>query len=67
MSLLFWGSVIVFPRFYWFLCTKTVQTMWVVGKMTPDLIKKIMRDKSKQVNALDSSQSQDDTPTSNGL
>lgn len=65
-SVIFWGSVVMFPRFYWFLCTKTIQTMYVVGKLAPALIKKIMRD-NKQVNALDSPQSQDDPPTSNGL
>ena len=63
-SIVFWGSVIMFPRTYWFLCTKTLQTMYVVGKWAPVLIKKIIQDKR---NALEPSEGQDNTPTSNGL
>jgi hypothetical protein len=67
MSWLFWGSVVMFPRFYWFLCTKTLQTMYVVGKLTPELIKKIIQDKNKQVNALDSPKGQDDPQAESSL
>ena len=66
-TVVFWGSVVMFPRIYWVLCTKTIQTMYVVGKLTPVLIKKIIRDKNKPVNALDSPQSQDDPQASSGL
>ena len=63
-TVVFWGSVVMFPRIYWVLCTKTIQTMYVVGKLTPVLIKKIIQEKN---NALDSPQSQDDPPASSGL
>jgi hypothetical protein len=38
--------------------------VYVIGKFTPVLIKKIINDKN---NVLDATQSQDDPPTSNGL
>lgn len=41
-SLMFWGSVIMFPRTYWFVCTKTLETMYVVGRLTPQLVKKVI-------------------------
>lgn len=64
MSLLFWSSIILFPRVYWFLCMKTFQTMYLVGKITPKLIKRL---NIENKNALDTSQGKDDTPSSNGL
>lgn len=39
---MFWGSVIMFPRTYWFVCTKTLETMYVVGRLTPHLVKKVI-------------------------
>lgn len=47
---MFYYSVLMFPGAYWFLCKKTIQTMYVVGTYGPYLIKKIM---DKKNNALE--------------
>jgi hypothetical protein len=41
--------------------------MYVVGRLTPEVIKKIIQDKNKKVNALDSPQGQDDPQAENSL
>lgn len=57
-SLLFWSSVVMFPRVYWFLCVRSLKTVYAVGKLTPELIKKFFRENKR--NALD-------PPASSGL
>ena len=50
-TVLFCYSFFMFPGVYWFACKKTFETMYVVGKYTPLLLKKIINRKN---NALDS-------------
>lgn len=52
---MFWGSVIIFPRTYWFVCTKTLETMYVVGTLAPHLLKKVI-DYNKKLDGESSSE-----------
>ena len=61
MNLIFWTSVIMFTRVYWFMCTTTIYTVGIIGS---GIIKKITRDKR---NALGAPQGQDDPPAQDGI
>lgn len=50
-SVLFWTSVVMFPRTYWMIGTFCLKTGIVIGKFVPIIIKKII---DKNNNALES-------------
>jgi hypothetical protein len=54
----------MFPGAYWFLCKKTLETMYVVGTYGPYLIKKITDKKS---NELESTTGESNPEDENGI